>query len=130
MSTAAADVARIQPLVCTSGSAATVVFTLLDAPATTGCRFAYHGVFDGPGIALANRVVRRYEARPCCMSTADYERLAARSQTEGIRQLALNNQPIRADRNPDLAPAMTAIGVALHEEATLDLLVDDLSRQT
>ncbi|MGW2909198.1 TIGR02679 family protein [Streptomyces asoensis] len=126
---AAADAACVQPLVCTSGSAATVVFTLLDALAATGCRFAYHGDFDWPGIALANRVIRRYEARPWRMGTADYEHLAARSQAEGIPQLALDGQPVDADWDPDLAPAMTALGVALHEEATLDLLVDDLSRR-
>ena len=126
---AAADAACIQPLVCTSGSAATVVFTLLDALAATGCRFAYHGDFDWPGIALANRVIRRYEARPWRMGTADYEHLAARSQAEGIPQLALDGQPVSADWDPDLAPAMTALGIALHEEATLELLVDDLSRQ-
>lgn len=126
---AAADAACVQPLVCTSGSAATVVFTLLDALAATGCRFAYHGDFDWPGIALANRVIRRYEARPWRMGTADYEHLAARSQAEGIPQLALDGQPVDADWDPDLAPAMTALGVTLHEEATLDLLVDDLSRR-
>ncbi|MEU2774922.1 TIGR02679 family protein [Streptomyces sp. NPDC007162] len=127
---AAADAACVQPLVCTSGSAATVVFTLLDALAATGCHFAYHGDFDWPGIALANRVTRRYEARPWRMGTADYEHLAAHSQAEGIPQLALDGHPVSADWDPDLAPAMTALGVALHEEATLDLLVDDLSRQT
>ncbi|MFJ6738890.1 TIGR02679 family protein [Streptomyces sp. NPDC091279] len=127
---AAADAACVQPLVCTSGSAATVVFTLLDALAATGCCFAYHGDFDWPGIALANRVIRRYEARPWRMGAADYEHLAARSQAEGIPQLALDGQPVNADWDPDLAPAMTALGVALHEEATLELLVDDLSRQT
>lgn len=127
---AAADAACVRPLVCTSGSAATVVFALLDALAATGCRFAYHGDFDWPGIALANRVVRRYDASPWRMGTADYERLAARSRTEGIPQLALDGQPVSADWDLDLAPAMTALGVALHEEATLDLLVDDLSRQT
>ncbi|AJE83423.1 hypothetical protein SLNWT_3047 [Streptomyces albus] len=126
---AAADAACVQPLVCTSGSAATVVFTLLDALAATGCRFAYHGDFDWPGIALANRVIRRYEARPWRMGTADYEHLAARSQAEGIPQLALDGQPVSADWDPDLTPAMTALGIALHEEATLELLVDDLSRQ-
>ncbi|MEV6407668.1 MULTISPECIES: TIGR02679 family protein [Streptomyces] len=127
---AAADAACVQPLVCTSGSAATVVFTLLDALAATGCHFAYHGDFDWPGIALANRVIRRYEAQPWRMGIADYEHLAARSQAEGIPQLALDGQPVNADWDPDLAPAMTALGVALHEEATLDLLVTDLSRQT
>ncbi|MFJ8310793.1 MULTISPECIES: TIGR02679 family protein [unclassified Streptomyces] len=126
---AAADAACAQPLVCTSGSAATVVITLLDTLAATGCRFAYHGDFDWPGIALANRVIRRYEARPWRMGTADYEHLAARSQAEGIPQLALDGQPVDADWDPDLAPAMTTLGIALHEEATLDLLVADLSRQ-
>ncbi|MDI3423088.1 TIGR02679 family protein [Streptomyces luteolus] len=126
---AAADAACVQPIVCTSGSAATVVFTLLDALAATGCRFAYHGDFDWPGIALANRVIRRYEALPWRMGTADYEHLAARSQAEGIPQLALDGQPVDADWDPGLAPAMTALGVALHEEATLDLLVADLSHQ-
>lgn len=125
---AASDTACIQPLVCTSGSAATVVLTLLDALAATGCRFAYHGDFDWPGIALANRVIRRYAALPWRMDTADYEHLAARSQAEGIPQLALVGDPVNADWDPDLAPAMTALGIALHEEATLDLLVDDLSR--
>ncbi|MEU5516445.1 TIGR02679 family protein [Streptomyces griseoaurantiacus] len=127
---AAADAACVQPLVCTSGSAATVVFMLLDALAATGCHFAYHGDFDWPGITLANRVIRRYEARSWRMGTADYEHLAARSRAEGIPQLALDGQPVDADWDSDLAPAMTALGVALHEEATLDLLVDDLSRQT
>ncbi|MFF1379383.1 TIGR02679 family protein [Streptomyces sp. NPDC058308] len=124
---AAADASCARPVVCTSGSAATVVFTLLDALAATGCRFAYHGDFDWPGIALANRVIRRYEALPWRMGAADYEHLATRSQAAGTPQLALDGLPVSADWDPDLTPAMTALGVALHEEATLDLLVDDLS---
>ncbi|MEU0653377.1 TIGR02679 family protein [Streptomyces albogriseolus] len=126
---AAADAACVRPLVCTSGSAATVVMTLLDALAATGCTFAYHGDFDWPGIALANRIIRRYEALPWRMGAEDYERLAARSQAEGIPQLPLDGEPVRATWDPNLAPVMTALGVALHEEATLDLLVEDLSRQ-
>lgn len=124
---AAADAACVHPLVCTSGSAATVVMTLLDALAATACRFAYHGDFDWPGIALANRIIRRYEALPWRMGAEDYERLAAHSQVRGVPQLPLDGQPISADWDSDLAPAMTALGVALHEEATLDLLVNDLS---
>ncbi len=126
---AAADAACVGPLVCTSGSAATVVLTLLDALAATGCRFAYHGDFDWPGIALANRIIRRYGARPWRMGAEDYELLAARSQAEGIPQLPLDGRPVGAAWDPGLAPAMTALGVALHEEATLGLLVDDLSGQ-
>ncbi|WP_405796217.1 TIGR02679 family protein [Streptomyces sp. NBC_01506] len=117
-----------KPLVCTSGSAATVVLTLLDALAATGCRFAYHGDFDWPGIALANRIIRRYEAQPWRMGVEDYEHLAAVCGAQGVPQLPLDGGPVDADWDPDLAPAMTALGVALHEEATLDLLVGDLVR--
>lgn len=124
---AAAEAGCSQPLVCTSGSAATVVLTLLDTLASTGCRFAYHGDFDWPGIALANRIMRRYEAQPWRMGAEDYEHLATRSQAEGIPQLPLAGQSVSAVWDADLAPAMAALGVALHEEATLDLLVNDLS---
>ncbi|MFI7289986.1 TIGR02679 family protein [Streptomyces anulatus] len=124
---AAADAACAKPLVCTSGSAATVVITLLDALAASGCRFAYHGDFDWPGITLANRITRRYETVPWRMGAEDYEHLAAASQAEGVPQLPLRGSPVDADWDPGLAPAMTALGVALHEEATLDLLVEDLA---
>lgn len=124
---AAADARCSQALVCTSGSAATVVFTLLDALVSSDCHFAYHGDFDWPGIALANRIMRRYEARPWRMSAEDYEHLATRSQAEGVPQLPLAGEPVSAVWDAGLAPAMAALGVALHEEATLDLLVDDLS---
>ncbi|MFD7060024.1 DUF2399 domain-containing protein [Streptomyces sp. NPDC059906] len=125
-----AEAAGVQPLVCTSGSAGTVVLTLLDSPAATGYSFTYHGDFDWPGITLAISTIRRYEALPWHMGTADYEHLAARSQAEGIPQLMLDGEPVSAGWDPDFAPAMTALGVALHEEAALDLLVADLSRLT
>lgn len=124
---AAADASSSQPLVCTSGSAATVVLTLLDALAATGCRFAYHGDFDWPGITLANRVIRRYDAQPWRMSTEDYERLADDVQIRQVPQLPLAGHPVDATWDSGLAPAMTALGIALHEEATLDLLVEDLA---
>ncbi|MFF3359120.1 TIGR02679 family protein [Streptomyces sp. NPDC002917] len=124
---AAADAACSQPLVCTSGSAATAVLTLLDALAATGCRFAYHGDFDWPGLTLANRIIRRYDARPWRLNAEDYERLAASTHAQGVPQLPLAGEPVIADWDPGLAPAMTALGIALHEEATLDLLVKDLS---
>lgn len=124
---AAADAACVRALVCTSGSAATVVLTLLDALAAAGCRFAYHGDFDWPGIALANRIIHRYGARPWRMGAEDYEHLAASTQAAGTPQLPLDGQPINATWDPGLAPAMAALGVALHEELTLDLLVAELS---
>lgn len=119
---AAADAACAKPLVCTSGSAATVVLTLLNALAATGCRFAYHGDFDWPGIALVNRIIRRYETLPWRMG-AEYCDTPRRCQPGGgCPSTAHRREPGRCGRGPGLAPAMNALGVALHEEATLDLL--------
>ncbi|EHM29133.1 MULTISPECIES: DUF2399 domain-containing protein [Streptomyces] len=112
---AAADAACAKPPVCTSGSAATVVITLLDALAASGCRFPYHGDFNWPGITLANRIIHRCEALPWRMGAKDYERLAAASQAEGGPQLPLGGNSVDADWDPGLAPAMTALGVALHK---------------
>ncbi|MEU0114367.1 TIGR02679 family protein [Streptomyces bobili] len=123
---AAADSGRTAPLVCTSGSATTVVLTLLDALAASGCTFAYHGDFDWPGIALANRITQRYGAESWRMRAADYEYLATRAEVRGTPQIALAGLPAEAVWDEELAPAMEALGIALHEEAALDLLLEDL----
>ncbi|MGW7041781.1 TIGR02679 family protein [Streptomyces avermitilis] len=114
------------PLICTSGSATTVVLTLLDALAAAGCTFVYHGDFDWPGIALANRIRHRYGAEPWRMRAADYEYLATRAQLHGTPQIPLTGTPADAEWDPELTPAMAALGIALHEEAALDLLLEDL----
>jgi uncharacterized protein (TIGR02679 family) len=123
---AAADTGRTAPMVCTSGSATTVVLTVLDALAASGCTFAYHGDFDWPGITLANRIMQRYGAEPWRMRAADYEYLATRTQVRGTPQIALAGPPAEALWDAELAPAMNALGIALHEEAALDLLLEDL----
>jgi uncharacterized protein (TIGR02679 family) len=123
---AAADAGCTAPLICTSGSATTVARTLLDALAAAGCAFAYHGDFDWPGIALANRVVERYAAEAWRMGAGDYEYLATRTQTHGTPHLLLTGTRIEATWDPELAPTMEALGIALHEEAALDLLLEDL----
>lgn len=123
---AAADNGGTAPLVCTSGSATTVVLTLLDALAASGCALAYHGDFDWPGITLANRIMDRYQAEPWRMRAADYEYLAIRTQLHGTPQIPLAGASSEAAWDAELAPAMSALGVALHEEAALDLLLEDL----
>ncbi|MDJ1131871.1 TIGR02679 family protein [Streptomyces iconiensis] len=124
---AAADARCTEPLVCTSGNASTAVLTVLDALASAGCAFAYHGDFDWPGITLANRVISRYGARPWRMTADDYEQLVAHTKAQDIPQLSLAGSPVAASWDPGLAPAMATLDVALHEEATLDLLVEDLA---
>ncbi|MER7676810.1 DUF2399 domain-containing protein [Streptomyces sp. NPDC096934] len=102
--------------------------SLVNALATTGCCFVYHGDFDWPGVALANRASTATEPGRGAWAprTASTWPLSARLRTS---LLGLEGPPISADWDADLAPAMTALGVALHEEATFDLLMDDLLRQ-
>ncbi|MEU0673563.1 TIGR02679 family protein [Streptomyces sp. NPDC006172] len=123
---AAADARRTAPLICTSGSATTVVLTLLDMLASAGCAFAYHGDFDWPGLTLANRVIDRYRAEPWRMASADYEHLATRAELRGTPPLPLVGARVEALWDAELAPTMEALGVAVHEEAGLDLLLEDL----
>ncbi|MFD4953435.1 DUF2399 domain-containing protein [Streptomyces sp. NPDC058451] len=114
-------------MICTSGNATTVVLTLLDTLADAGCTFAYHGDFDWPGIALANRITLRYRAQPWRMTAPDYEYLATRTQAHGTPQLLLTGPRTEATWDAELAPTMDAVGIALHEEAALDLLLEDLA---
>jgi len=123
---AAADAGCTAPLICTSGSATTVVLTLLDALAAADCSFAYHGDFDWAGIALANRVMQRYGAEPWRMTAGGYEYLATRAEVHGTPPLPLTGIPVEATWDAELAPTMEALGIALHEEAALDLLLEDL----
>ncbi|MEW1925613.1 DUF2399 domain-containing protein [Streptomyces sp. NPDC088360] len=113
-------------MVCTSGSATTVVLTLLDTLAAAGCAFAYHGDFDWPGITLANRIVERYDATSWRMNAGDYEYLAMRTELHNTPQLPLSGALTEALWDPELAPTMQTVGMALHEEAALDLLLEDL----
>nr|WP_240351816.1 DUF2399 domain-containing protein [Streptomyces olivoreticuli] len=64
--------------------------SLLDTLTATDCRFACHSDFDWPGVALANRIIRRYDARPWRLTAEDYKRLAARSQSESVPRLPLD----------------------------------------
>ncbi|MFJ8438829.1 TIGR02679 family protein [Kitasatospora griseola] len=124
---AAAEARREGVLVCTSGSASTVVLELLDTLAAAGLRLRYHGDFDWPGIALANRIIRRHSALPWRMAAADYEQLAAHARDQGSPGLPLVGTPVEASWDADLAAAMTALNVALHEESALDRLIADLA---
>jgi len=50
-------------VVCTMGNPTTVTLALLDAITASGeVQLAYHGDFDWPGIAIADRILRRYPA--------------------------------------------------------------------
>lgn len=123
---AAADHGCRRPLVCVSGNPTTTALTLLDALHATGTRLAYRGDFDWPGIAIANRMHSRYATRPWRMTAADYEQHVAAARDRGTPLRPLTGSPVDAAWDPELTPAMTTLGAAVHEESALELLLTDL----
>lgn len=120
---AAAAAGARQPLVCTYGNPATVGWKLLvrlQAHATV----RYHGDFDWNGVAIAGRVIAG-GAQPWRFGADDY--LAAVEAAPSDARLALHGRTASTPWSEDLAHEMTRVGVAVHEETLLDVLVADLS---
>jgi len=124
---AAADAGGRRPLVCTSGHPSTAVLALLDALEAAGARLAYRGDFDWPGVAMANRILIRYNARPWRMAAVDYEQHVRAARERATPLQPLSAQAVVAEWDPELAPAMQALGVGVQEESALELLLTDLT---
>lgn len=110
----------VVPVVCTSGMPGLVALEVLAQLAASGVELAYHGDFDWPGVAIANRLVGTLGALPWRMGAADY--LGA-ARGDG---LALEGRPVVPAWDPALGAAMVERGVAVHEEAVLDELVQSV----
>ena len=137
---AAAHAGTQMPLLCLSGNPATVGTRLLQTliaagnPATVGTRLLqtliaagnpvrYHGDFDWPGVAIAGRIIG-LGAAPWRMFAADYREAAAGLDAD--HAMALSGNPVPTPWDPDLAAAMSARGLAVHEESVLSDLIADL----
>lgn len=112
--------AACAPLICTDGMPSAAPQTLLRLLGAAGARLRFHGDFDWPGLVIGNFVLREFEAEPWRFGASDY--LAATID----HPLALNvGKPVVARWDPNLADAMAARGVVVHEEAVVaDLLLD------
>ena len=106
--------------VCTSGMPNLVVVSVLSGLRAAGAELRYHGDFDWPGIAIANRLVATAGCEPWRMSATDY--LAA-ARPDGV---ALSGACVTPTWDADLGPAMQRTGIAVHEEAVLDPLFSSL----
>ncbi|GAA6527979.1 TIGR02679 family protein [Intrasporangium sp. DVR] len=105
--------------VCTMGRANLVVVEVLTRLRRAGAVLRYHGDFDWAGLTLANECVARFGALPWLMTVDDY--------TTGPGSVALLGSPVEAAWDPELAPAMRARGLAVHEEAVLDRLIQHIA---
>jgi len=109
------------PIVCTDGQPVGAVTWLLAALANSGCVLAYHGDFDWPGIAIANRLRSLFDTIPWRMSPQDYQLTPA--------QLPLQGSPVPPAWSQQLGEEMISRGLAVHEEAMIPTLMKDLSNQ-
>jgi uncharacterized protein (TIGR02679 family) len=111
-----------RPIVCLEGQPRTATRLLLNRLRAADIPLYYHGDFDWPGIQIANTVISRHAAAPWRMAASDYSAAAT-------GPLLLAGTPIAASWDPDLMPAMQAIGKVLHEEQVTELLVADLEQE-
>lgn len=107
-------------VVCTAGMPGLVAIEVLRRLAGFGATMAYHGDFDWPGIAIANRLVAQVGCRPWRMSAADY---VAGARGDGP---PLAGSAVSPSWDPTLGAAMADRGVAVHEEAVLDTVLTNL----
>lgn len=120
------DAGARAPLVCTAGSAALVTISLLRQLVEGGATLRYHGDFDWPGIELANRIHETLPVAPWRMHTSDYEETVRIAGARGSVLQPLSGHPVEACWDAELAPTMQALGVTVHEESSIQLLVEDL----
>ncbi|BEL01939.1 hypothetical protein Q0Z83_001300 [Actinoplanes sichuanensis] len=115
------------PMVCTMGNPTTVTLALLDAITAGGpVTFAYHGDFDWPGLAIAARLMRRYPAEPWQFTAHHYREAVTEAARRGTPHHPLTGPPVDSPWDPSLAEQMLESGVAVHEEALIDVLLTDL----
>lgn len=107
-------------VVCTSGEPNLVVDQVLRSLAGAGGRLRYHGDFDWPGIALAERAIGRYGADPWRMRAEDY----LDGLVPGAPELV--GRPVEPSWDAELGAAMRSRGRAVHEETVLNDLLEAL----
>ncbi|WP_344805444.1 TIGR02679 family protein [Microlunatus ginsengisoli] len=106
--------------VCTAGEPNLVVGAVLTRLRDAGADLRYHGDFDWPGIAIANRVIAQFGAQPWHLAADDY--LAA------VRSDAppLTGTPVQPAWDNELGAAMRANKHAVHEESVLTGLLAEM----
>ena len=112
------------PLVCTSGQLTTAAVRLLDLLAASGMTLFYAGDFDGNGISIAARLVRRYSGklRLWHMEKSDYLRCRTDVKlTEDSARLLKHCAGLE-----ELASDVAADGHAGYQEHLIPLLYADL----
>ena len=107
-----------RPVICTSGNPSAAGSLLLSR-----LQVRYHGDFDWPGIGIARRILAT-GALPWRFCQADY--LHALDRIPADTRLPLTGKPEDTPWDQQLRTAMERADTAVHEEAIIDRLLDDL----
>ena len=121
---AAARAGVTAPLLCLSGNPATVGLRAVDALLRDGADVTYHGDFDIAGVAIAARLFARGVVSWRFDEQAYRDALAAVAHEA---RLSLSGRVAPTPWDPGLADLMNSAGVAMHEEALLAVLLEDLT---
>jgi uncharacterized protein (TIGR02679 family) len=112
-----ADAGVDRPMVCFSGNPSVVGLMLAER-----VQLRYHADFDWPGIAIAARLVEA-GVLPWRISAQDYVDAVEISDA----RLQLVGRAVATPWDPLLGATMGRIGLAVHEESLLPLLLGDLT---
>lgn len=108
------------PLVCTEGMPGAITTSVLAALSDAGADLRVHTDFDVGGMAIARFVMGRFDATPWRLTTAAYIAALDRPSIE------LSGTVGPTDWDPTLSETMNKHRRVVHEEAILDMLLDDL----
>jgi uncharacterized protein (TIGR02679 family) len=112
------------PIVCADGQFNTACLRTLQALSAAGCSSRVHADFDWGGIHIASRMIQTVGVQ-----TWRYDAAAYREAIEQASTTSLSSRPPR-ELDPHLQPLADAIrvhGRAVHEEAIVESLLDDLA---
>jgi uncharacterized protein (TIGR02679 family) len=112
--------ARCPPIVCVDGWATTPSLLLLRRLEQDGACLRYQGDGDWPGLAIAADLRRHVRLISWRLTSEDLALVADRPGP------LLEGERVETPWEPALADALAQRGQALHEEAMLDFLLDDL----
>ena len=114
---------RCPPLVCVDGEPKPAARLLMRRLRAGGSRLFYHGDFDWPGVAIAERIFDEFGAQPWCFDAESYRGVVTREARP------LTGKPIPTPWSPALAEVMQDTGVAFDEELLADVLLADLEQR-
>ncbi|MBI5103497.1 MAG: TIGR02679 family protein [Solirubrobacterales bacterium] len=115
--------AACPPLVCADGQFTTACLRLLEALRDHGCDIRVHGDFDWGGLNIVSRAMQTVGAEPWRYDVDSYRDAITARPTAGLASRRPRNLH---GRLLPLAAAIAAAGHGVHEEAVLDLLIEDL----